>query len=81
MIDIIAMILSILGTPMIAMRSAKRRLIGFIIWILGNALWMIFWSIQNQWPAFYMFLWYQLWCVVGVIGCYKTMVKENDPIQ
>jgi hypothetical protein len=82
MIDVIAMILSIIGTPLIASTVEKRRMAGFLIWITGNACWIAygFWIIQS-WPVVIMFSWYQVWCVVGALGCYGAMKKVADPIQ
>ena len=82
MIDVIAMVLSIIGTPMIAMTSEKKRMCGFLIWILGNACWIVYgyWYAQS-WAIVIMFAWYQVWCVFGAIGCLNTIRKMSDPIQ
>jgi hypothetical protein len=82
MIDVIAMVLSVIGTPLIATESHKKRLCGFILWILGNSLWIVYGLyIAQSLAVVAMFSWYQIWCIVGVIGCYQKMQKESDPIQ
>lgn len=79
MIDTIAMVLSIVGTPLIAMKSDKARLVGFSAWFVGNLLWLQHWWVLGELPAFVIFVWYQIWCVFGILGCYGAIKRSRSP--
>lgn len=80
MIDLVAVILSIAGTPFIAMKTAKLRFLGFATWSIANTLWMIYGWTTSQWTIWGLFFWYQIWCVFGLIGSWKSMKTDINPM-
>lgn len=77
MIDTIALILSIIGTPMIAWEKSKVRFAGFSIWFIANVFWLYHWWVLGENAAFFLFCWYQLWCVFGIFGSWNAIRKDR----
>ena len=77
MIDVIAMVLSIVGVPMVMSTREKIRVVGLVIWTIGNVLWIWYsWS-TSQLPQMATYIWFEGWTVIGLLGCWMVIRNER----
>lgn len=65
-IKIIAIILSISGAILVASKLQKLRLIGFIIWIFANTIWLVNSLTYKDYVQSILWLTYLIICIKGI---------------
>ena len=63
---IVALILSASGAYLIALESKKKRLIGFLIWLVANTIWTIDSLSTANYTQTALWIYYNLMCLVGI---------------
>ena len=68
---IIATILSILGGFLVTSLSVDIRFYGYIIWIISNAIWLVYFYRTKQYNPAILFT---IYLVTSIIGAYNNML-------
>ncbi len=69
-----ASVLGILGAWLVA----RKNRWGFMAWIIGNILWIIFGVAKNQWGVFVQFIVFWFLAVYGWVNWSKEELKEGE---
>ena len=63
---IIAVVLSAIGSYLVALSDKKKRLIGFSIWLASNAIWTMDSIMMANYTQTCLWIFYSLMCLVGI---------------
>lgn len=73
-----AVVLGMAGAALVASRSQGIRQIGFGAWIVGNLLWVVYASVQEN---AYMVILFGFYWLTAVMGLMNARERENtDPL-
>ena len=69
-----AVVLGMVGAALVASRSRGVRRIGFGAWIVGNLLWVVYASVQEN---IYMVTLFGFYWVTAALGLLNTQEREE----
>lgn len=65
---LVIILLGIIGTLLVGMKSQKRRVWGLLFFLCANVGWMFYGAVQKDWYIFIQFACYMVVVVIGLVN-------------